>query len=72
MFLLFFLQLRAVCRAMLDGARNLYAAPPRPTVQARPTASPSELSDSESSNGADSRFGRPGSVSIFFIIQIQL
>ncbi|GBP69597.1 Deoxynucleotidyltransferase terminal-interacting protein 1 [Eumeta japonica] len=45
-------QVRAVCRAMLDATRLLYATPPRASP------SPFENSDSESSNGADSRFAR--------------
>lgn len=49
-------QVRAVCRAMLDAARASYNAPPR-----IPPSSPCDMSDSESSNGADSRFGRPHS-----------
>ncbi|XP_013186645.1 uncharacterized protein LOC106131915 [Amyelois transitella] len=45
-------QVRAVCRAMLDATRLLYTTP------TRPVASPYETSDSESSNGADTKFSK--------------
>nr|XP_021183550.2 uncharacterized protein LOC110371555 [Helicoverpa armigera] len=42
-------QVRAVCRAMLDATRLLYTTPPKPAQ------SPYETSDSDSSNGLDSK-----------------